>query len=172
IRLLLGIEQVADVTGVHEVEHAVTHDHLFRARAGPDRVAQLVDALDLAPIVAANRLQHVPYSVPNASNQVFVAFLIDSGSHSGASRHFWVSAIISATPSSNGMSGFQSRSRLIFATSAQVTSGSPGRFGIYTTGPPINSTSRLIDCGAPAPRFQISPLFSVSAASRNACATS
>src|SRR5262249_33272835 len=139
----LGVEQVADMTGMHEIEHAMAHDHLFRARARPDRVAQLVDRLDLPPIVAANRLQHVPYSVPNASNQVFVAFLIDSGSHSGASRQFWISAIIDLTPCSNGMSGRQSRSRLIFATSAQVTSGSPGRFGIYTTGPPINSTSRL-----------------------------
>src|SRR6516225_4926469 len=172
IRLVLGVEQVADMAGVHEIEHAMAHDHLFRARAGSDHVAKLVDRLDLPPIVAANRLKHVPYSVPNASNQVFVAFLIDSGSHNGASRQFWISAIIRPTPSSNGMSGFQSRSRLILATSAQVTPGSPGRFGIYTTGPPINSTSRLIDCGAPAPRFQISPLLSVSAAKRNACATS
>src|SRR5215468_9230957 len=172
IRLVLGIEQVADVTGVHEIEHTVAHDYLFRARAGPDHLAKLIDCLDLPPIIAANRLKHVPYSVPNASNQVFVAFLIDSGSHNGASRQFWISAIIRPTPSSNGMSGFQSRSCLIFATSAQVTSGSPGRLGIYTTGPPINSTSRLIDCGAPAPRFQISPLLSVSPAKRNACATS
>src|SRR5262249_23741262 len=149
IRLFLGVEQMTDVAGGHEIEHAMAHDHLFRARARPDQVAKLLDRLDLPPIVAPNRLQHVPYSVPHTSTQVFVAFLIDSGSHNGASRQFWISAIISPTPCSNGMSGFQSRSRLIFATSAQVTSGSPGRFGIYTTGPPINSTSRLIDCGAP-----------------------
>src|SRR5262245_1666652 len=172
IRLFLGVEQVADVAGVHEIEHAMAHDHLFRARADSDHVAKLVERLDLPPIVPANRLKHVPYSVPSASNQVFVAFLIDSGSHNGSSRQFWISAIIRPMPSSNGMSGFQSRSRLIFATSAHVTSGSPGRLGIYTTGPPINSTSRLTDCGAPAPRFQISPLLSVSAAKRNAWATS
>src|SRR5262249_33207962 len=136
IRLVFGVEQVTDVTGVHEIEHAMAHDHLFRARAGPDHVAKLIDRLDLPPIVTANRLKHVPYSVLNASNQVFVAFLIDSGSHNGASRQFWISAIISATPSSKGISGFQSRSRLTFVMSAQVTSGSPGRFGIYTTGPP------------------------------------
>src|SRR6266404_2468412 len=70
IRLFLGVEQVTDVTGVHEIEHAMAHDHLFRARAGPDHVAKLLDRLDLPPIATANRLQHVPYSVPNASNQV------------------------------------------------------------------------------------------------------
>src|SRR5262249_15890609 len=113
-----------------ETDAALAGDRLVPARALPDHVAKLLDRLDLPPIIAANRLKHVPYSVPNASNQVFVAFLIDSGSHSGASRQFWISAIISRTPCSNGMSGFQSRSRLILATSAQVTSGSPGRLGI------------------------------------------
>src|SRR5262249_55896695 len=146
IRLFLWVEQMGGVTGGHEIEHAMAHDHLFCARGGPHHVAKLVDPLGLPPIVSPNPPKHVPLSLPNASNQVFVAFLIDSGSHNGASRQFWISAIIRPTPSSNGMSGFQSRSRLIFATSAQVTSGSPGRFGIYTTGPPINSTSRLIDC--------------------------
>src|SRR5262249_54399581 len=117
------------------------HDHLFRGGAAPDHVAKFLDRLDLPPIVAANRLQHVPYSVPNASNQVFVAFLIDSGSHSGASRQFWISAIISRTPCSNGMSGFQSRSRLILATSAQVRPARPG-VSVYTR--PVHRSTRRV----------------------------
>ena len=64
IRLFLGVEEVTDVPGVYEIEHTMAHDHLFRARARSDHVAKLVDRLDLAPVVAANRLQHVPTPSP------------------------------------------------------------------------------------------------------------
>ncbi len=53
-----------------------------------------------------------------------------------------------------------------------MQSGSPGRFGIWTLSPPINSISRFTVCGAPAPRFQVSPVNGVSAAARKAEATS
>ena len=59
IGLLLGVEQMADVTGVHEVEHAVAHDDLLGARARSDGSTELINSLDLAPIVPSNRLQHV-----------------------------------------------------------------------------------------------------------------
>ena len=51
IGLLLGVEQMADVTGVHEVEHAVAHDDLLGARARSDGGTELINGLDLAPIV-------------------------------------------------------------------------------------------------------------------------
>jgi hypothetical protein len=56
--------------------------------------------------------------------------------------------------------------------SAQVTSGSPGRFGMKIFSPPRSSISRLTDCGLPPPRFQKSPALSVSAAAMKARATS
>src|SRR6185437_5328603 len=124
-----GVEEVADMPRVYKVENAVAHHHRALARARPDRRDEVIDRLDLV-CVFLGELGHAGCLDPRKSNQVRVARAIDSGSHSGASRHFSISAIMRWTPSSNGTRGCQPRSCLILVISAQVTSGSPGRFGM------------------------------------------
>ena len=82
-----------------------------------------------------------------------VALAIDSGSHSGASRQYSISATVRATPSSKHTSGFHPSSLDMRVMSADVQSGSPGRFGMWIFSPPSSSTSRFTDCGLPAPRL-------------------
>jgi len=67
------------------------------------------------------------------------------------------------TPSSKLTCGRQSSSEVIREMSAQVQSGSPGRFGMRIFSPPRSSTSRLTDCGLPAPRLYTRPTRGVSA---------
>src|ERR1043166_4345234 len=90
----------------------------------------------------------------------------------GASAHAWMCPNMLATPCSNETLGVHPNSPLIFRVSAQVQSGSPGRFGTYTTDPPSNSTSRLTLCGELDPRLKIYPDSFDSAAAKNARATS
>src|SRR5258708_29758015 len=97
---------------------------------------------------------------------------MDSGVHTGADPQARRSRRMLGTPSSKGTGGFQPRQRAILPMSAQVHWGSPGRFGTWTTGPPISSTRWWIDWGFPAPRLKTSPVYSERAAMRNARATS
>src|SRR5262245_63117529 len=87
---------MADVAGMHQVENAMAHDHGLFAWARAERGAQFVDRLDFTPVVAGDPRCHQHHTAPRASNQVFVARLIESGSHSGASRQLSISAIIRA----------------------------------------------------------------------------
>ncbi len=57
IGLALGIEQMADVAGMHDVEHAVAHDDALLARARADDVAEFLRRLDLVAI-AIEQFQH------------------------------------------------------------------------------------------------------------------
>ena len=77
---------MADVPGVDDVEHAVTHDHLARARARPDELAQLLDRLDLALVLEHRGGIHHPVFSASVSNQRLVAAAIEAASHRGASR--------------------------------------------------------------------------------------
>ena len=63
ISLALREHQVTQVTRVHQIERAVTHDDLLLARPRPDERAQLVARLDLATVAVVRRplgLDHRP----------------------------------------------------------------------------------------------------------------
>src|SRR5205085_6151624 len=85
IRLALGIEQMPDMSGMHEIEHTVAHDDVTAARARAYRIAQLVDRLDLMP-EGLGQLCHATGPEPRWANHTRVASAIDAASHSGASR--------------------------------------------------------------------------------------
>ena len=77
------------------------------------------------------------------------------------------------TPSSNETFGTHFKSFLIFFTSANVISGSPGLLGNLTTPTGFNNfTSSLTDLGFPDPKFHILFIFLVSDALKKALATS
>ncbi len=50
-RLALCVEQMPDVSRVHDVEHAVTHDHFVRTRRLAKNLTQLLGRLDLVLIL-------------------------------------------------------------------------------------------------------------------------
>src|SRR5262249_39979548 len=77
------------------------------------------------------------------SNHSFVASAIDAGFQTGASRQYSMFCSMIATPSSNVTFGFQPRTRWILRMSANVESGSPGRFGMWTVSPPRSCARRL-----------------------------
>ena len=55
----LGVEQVTNVPGVHQIEGAVAHDHLLVARRRPDQLGDLLRGLDLvADDLAARLVDH------------------------------------------------------------------------------------------------------------------
>src|SRR5262245_9942446 len=123
---------MAQVTRVHKIEGAVAHDHFVRARIRSEDVAELVAGLDLAPVpdvAAVLSVERHDVSLESMANHVRVACSIDAGSHTGASRQNSMFRSISATPCSKVIRGSQPSSRVIFVMSAQVQSGSPGRFG-------------------------------------------
>src|SRR5207247_5047621 len=92
--LALGIEQVTDVAGMDEIEHAMAHDHGPLPGARADRAAQIVDRLDLVAVLPAERGDHARCSAPRYWNQLCVARAIESASHNGASRQRSISATI------------------------------------------------------------------------------
>src|SRR5262249_11966887 len=104
-----------------DVERAVAHDHLLAARPRSDRTHQLIQRLDFAAIISFHR--------PRYSNQVSVAAAIDGASQTGASSQRWISRTMDATPYSKETCGPQPTRSRVFGVSAQVQSGSPGRFG-------------------------------------------
>ena len=79
---------------------------------------------------------------------------------------------IRRTPSSKGTRGSQPKTRRISAVSAKVQSGSPGRLGMCTTGPPSSSTRRATLWGLPEPTLKTFPLTEERAAQSRASATS
>src|SRR5258708_3274996 len=83
----LGVEQVPDVSRMNDVEGAVAHDDLFLPWSRADRVAHLIRGLDLVreQAFAGGIHQPCPWG-DRYSNQVLVAFAIESGSQSGALR--------------------------------------------------------------------------------------
>ena len=86
VGVVLRIHQVPDVTRMHQIEGAVTHDHLPDARMRSDGFPQLLAGFDLAAkIVLRRRDAHVVFPSRNA-NQFFVAPAIDAASQTGASR--------------------------------------------------------------------------------------
>src|SRR5882672_2519185 len=153
IGLALRVEQMAQVARVDYVEHAVAHDHFLRARAGADDPLQLLGGLDLVAVFLGEGRQHGQHSAPRCWNQVRVAVAIDSGSQRGALRQYSMAASTFPTPSSKPTVGRQSSSEVMREMSAQVQSGSPGRFGTRIFSPPSSSTSRFTDWGFPAPRL-------------------
>ena len=77
------------MAGMHDVEHAVAHDHALLARPRAEDVAQLLRRLDLVAIASSSRSSMTGLTalcLPRYWNQVPVASAIESGSHSGASR--------------------------------------------------------------------------------------
>src|SRR6185437_10225179 len=56
---------MADMTGMHQIEHTVAHDNGLFARALAHRLDQLVDRLDLVSVFAG-KLSHAGASIPNS----------------------------------------------------------------------------------------------------------
>jgi hypothetical protein len=57
----LCVQQMPDVPRVHDVEHAVTHDHFVRTRRLAKNLTQLLGRLDLVLILVRKCERHVFY---------------------------------------------------------------------------------------------------------------
>ena len=88
VALALGVEQMADMAGMHDVERAVAHDDLAGARTAADQRGDLGRALQLVAHHPMRRIVHhagAPLAA-RALNHADVAAAMESGFQSGASR--------------------------------------------------------------------------------------
>ena len=58
VSLALRVDQMPNVTRMHDVEHAVTHDDLLLAGRRPQQLSQLGGGLDLVTVPLAQRCGH------------------------------------------------------------------------------------------------------------------
>src|SRR5262245_450945 len=98
---ILGVGQVTEMSRMHDIEHAMTHDHGLLSGTRPDRARQLFERLDLLPIVGLHRARWW--------NHASVAAAIVSGVQRGAARQSSMRAIMARTPSSNDTLGSHPR---------------------------------------------------------------
>src|SRR5579883_1020606 len=90
-RLALGVNQMANMSGMYQVERAVTHNDLALARRRTEQVAQFRRSLDLTLKKGLFCRCHFTASgarLSRKANQVLVASAIDAESQTGASRQY------------------------------------------------------------------------------------
>src|SRR5215831_1364081 len=147
---------------------------------GSQRCEKLSQCLKLLQLILAPAIpaasHHAPCNLPGASlrylNQSRAASAIECSSHNGASRHSSMYWSMIRTPSSKRTFGCQPSICESFVMSANVQSGSPGRFGTWTTSPPSRLTRRLTLYVLPDPTLKTSPSRSDAATRTKASTTS
>ena len=174
VGLALGVDQVAQVTRMHHIEHAVAHDYRPCPRTRADDPVEFFDRLGLVAIALGERWDHETLPSPEILKPC-----LRRGRDRLRVPQRRVAPVVNPVGQDATDAFFErhvGRPAEVAGDVADVRLGAIRLAGTLPAGAPHRPAEQFDQAihrrGLPAPRFQTSPALSVSAAARKAAATS